>query len=201
MNVKKKKMTLVQKIFYIFSFIFLIGVFIYLGTKDYTPKKTETDAQIFTKEYGITEDNVFTERDSKTILELLNSGSGIIFIGFPENIWSASIADILNESAKKMNIDTIYYYNLEQDRKEHNYYYEHMIEILMPYLKVLDNEDVDIYAPTVLIVKNGEVIYFDDETSIVMGDMTVANYWTETKTYQKGLEYMQAMNEFLGGSS
>lgn len=201
MNVNKKKMTLVQKIFYIFSFIFLIGVFIYLGTKDYTPKKTETDAQIFTKEYGITEDNVFTERDSKTILELLNSGSGIIFIGFPENIWSASIADILNESAKKMNIDTIYYYNLEQDRKEHNYYYEHMIEILMPYLKVLDNEDVDIYAPTVLIVKNGEVIYFDDETSIVMGDMTVANYWTETKTYQKGLEYMQAMNEFLGGSS
>ena len=201
MNVKKKKMTLVQKIFYIFSFIFLIGVFIYLGTKDYTPKKTETDAQIFTKEYGITEENVFTERDSKTILELLNSGSGIIFIGFPENIWSASIADILNESAKKMNIDTIYYYNLEQDRKEHNYYYEHMIEILMPYLKVLDNEDVDIYAPTVLIVKNGEVIYFDDETSIVMGDMTVANYWTETKTYQKGLEYMQAMNEFLGGSS
>ena len=201
MNVNKKKMTLVQKIFYIFSFIFLIGAFIYLGTKDYTPKKTETDAQIFTKEYGITEENVFTERDSKTILELLNSGSGIIFIGFPENIWSASIADILNESAKKMNIDTIYYYNLEQDRKEHNYYYEHMIEILMPYLKVLDNEDVDIYAPTVLIVKNGEVIYFDDETSIVMGDMTVANYWTETKTYQKGLEYMQAMNEFLGGSS
>ena len=201
MNVNKKKMTLVQKIFYIFSFLFLIAAFIYLGTKDYTPKKQESDAQLFTKEYGITEDNVFTERDSKTILELLNSGSGIVFVGFPENKWSASIADILNESAKKMNIDTIYYYNLEQDRKEHNYYYEHMIEILMPYLKVLDNEDVDIYAPTVFMVKNGEIIYFDDETSMVMGDMTVANYWTESKTYQKGLEYMQAMNEFLGGSS
>ena len=201
MNVKKKKMTLTQKIFYILSFIFLIAAFIYLGTKDYTPKKKETDAQIFTKEYGITEDNVFTERDSKTILELLNSGSGVIFIGFPENKWSATIADILNESAKKMGINTIYYYNLEQDRKEHNYYYEHMIEILMPHLKVLDNEDVDIYAPTVLIVKNGEIIYYDDETSMVTGDTTVANYWTESKIYQKGLEYMRAMNEFLGGSS
>ena len=98
MKVKKKKMTLVQKIFYILSFIFLIAAFIYLGTKDYTPKKTETDAQIFTKEYGITEDNVFTERDSKTILELLNSGSGIIFIGFPVSLLPICICKSANIS-------------------------------------------------------------------------------------------------------
>ena len=62
-------MPLFQKIFYIISFIFLIWAFIYLGTKNYNaPIKKLSDAESFTKEFGITSDNRFKYKNAKETL-------------------------------------------------------------------------------------------------------------------------------------
>ena len=109
---EKKPMPLFQKIFYIISFIFLIWAFIYLGTKNYNaPIKKLSDAESFTKEFGITSDNRFKYKNAKETLELLNTGTGVIFFSFPDNEWSYNYAEMLNDVAKDNNEEFIYYYN------------------------------------------------------------------------------------------
>ncbi len=59
MKVKKKPMSLLQKVIYTICFLVLIGAFIFLGTRDYKVKEF-SDNQIFSKEYKtISENNTF----------------------------------------------------------------------------------------------------------------------------------------------
>ncbi len=198
MKVNKKPMNIYQKIFYIASFIFLIAAFIYLGTKNYQKQNDLKDNEAFTEEYGITTENVFVYKTAKEILETLNSGSAIVFMGFKENKWSSIYADILNDAARESNIKEIYYYNILNDRKRASQTYENIVELLTPYLKVLDDETINIYAPTLVVVKNGEILYYDDETSIIEGDKTVTSYWTNAKKNRKKEEWKNIFSSFLG---
>lgn len=198
MKVNKKPMSVWQKIFYLLSFIFLIGAFIYLGTKNFdTPPRKLTDQEAFTKEYKITKDNLYIYKSGQEVLEILNTGSGIIFMGYSENKWSSIIAEVLNEVASNLGLKELYYYNFKKDRSNNNSYYENIVNQLKPFLPILDNDVVNIYAPAVLIVKNGEIIYFDDETSIMRGEKNISEYWTVEKKHLKKEEYQQALQKFL----
>lgn len=183
---EKKPMPLFQKIFYIISFIFLIWAFIYLGTKNYNaPIKKLSDAESFTKEFGITSDNRFKYKNAKETLELLNTGTGVIFFSFPDNEWSYNYAEMLNDVAKDNNEEFIYYYNFKNDRSNRNYYYTNIVKILESYVPTTDTGDKNIYAPSVVFVKDGVIVGYDDETSIMKGDTSVNNYWTNEKIISK----------------
>ena len=183
---EKKPMPLFQKIFYIISFIFLIWAFIYLGTKNYNaPIKKLSDAESFTKEFGITSDNRFKYKNAKETLELLNTGTGVIFFSFPDNEWSYNYAEMLNDVAKDNNEEFIYYYNFKNDRSNRNYYYTNIVKILESYVPNTDTGDKNIYAPSVVFVKDGVIVGYDDETSIMKGDTSVNNYWTNEKIISK----------------
>ena len=183
---EKKPMPLFQKIFYIISFIFLIIAFIYLGTKNYNaPIKKLSDAESFTKEFGITNDNRFKYKNAKETLELLNTGTCVIFFSFPENEWSYTYAEMLNDVAKANNEEFIYYYNFKNDRSNKNYYYTNIVKILEAYVPTTDAGDKNIYAPSVVFVKDGTIVGYDDETSIMKGDISVSNYWTNEKRASK----------------
>ena len=202
MKVKKAKMSVWQKIFYIVSFILLIGAFIYLGTKNYNnSSKTMSDSEKFTLEFGIPQNNVFKYKKNSEILETLNTGSAIIFMAFPENNWSSYYASLLNEVAIKQNIKEIYFYNFYNDRKNSNYYYENIVDYLGSYTTVLDDETKNIYSPTLVIVKNGNVIYFDSETSIISGEHTIKEYWTNERKRLKSEEITNAIKIFKGNLS
>ena len=192
---KKKPMPIYQKIFYIISAIFLLGAFIYLGTKDFQgPIRKKSDNLSFALEYGITEQNVFKYKTTKEILEIMNNGSGIIFFGFPENKWSKEYATILNDSALKANIKEINYYNFKGARSSNNHSYNQMVTKLKDFLPILDNGVQNIYAPTLVIVKNKEVIFYDSETSVMTSSITPEEYWTKENINQKE-EVLKSMFE------
>ena len=187
-----------QKVFYVISFIFLFAAFIYLGTKNYNaPIRKLSDQESFTQEYGITSDNIYVYKTSQEVLELLNTGSGIIFFAFPENEWSHVYADLLNEVGKSYGIDEIWYYNFYKDRNNDNYYYNNIVRILNAYVPVTDTGEKDIYAPSFVIVREGEIIGYDDETSIVSGDVTVDDYWTMEKQQKKKVELGVLFQKYL----
>ena len=72
-----------QKVFYTISFIFLFAAFIYLGTKNFNaPIRKLTDQESFTQEFGITSDNLYVYKTAKEVLELMYTGSGIVFLLF-----------------------------------------------------------------------------------------------------------------------
>ncbi len=202
MKVKKKPMPIVQKVFYVLSFFFLIFAFCYLGMKDYTPPISHVDdAAKFTEEYGITSQNVFHYKTSKEILELLNSGSGIIFLCYPENSWCSSYADLLNDIAIQNKVKEIYYYNISQDRTFNQRYYENIVKILESYLPVIEDNETNIYVPALILVKDGEIIKYDDETAIVKGKTSVTDYWTNERKMQKRNEMSLWFKQFLEVSS
>ena len=47
----------------------------------------KTDNEKFSDEYGITTDNVFVYRTQDEILKILQHGTGIVYLGFPECPW------------------------------------------------------------------------------------------------------------------
>lgn len=198
---KRPPMPWYQKTFYILSFVFLISAFIYLGTKNYNaPIKKMTDHESFTQEFGITNENLFIYKNAKEVLELFNTGTGIVFFAFPENEWSSSYADILNDAAKSLNIENIWYYNFKSDRANNNHYYRNIVKQLSHYLPILDTGDANLYAPTVVFVKNGVVVGYDNETAIVNGDVTVNDYWTRTNQFVKKQALETLIRDYLGVS-
>lgn len=198
MKVKKEPMPILQKIFYILSFIFLIAAFIYLGTKNFDTTKKLTDAERFEQEYHITKDNLFVYKNSKEILDTINSSSAIIYMAYPENEWSASYANHLNDVAKSLGIKEIYYYNFKKDKSNNNHYYEDIVTKLSSYLPSIDSISKNLYAPTLLIVKNKEILYYDDETSIIRGDVSVEDYWTKDKISNQKKELTMILREYMG---
>ena len=192
---KKKPMPTIQKVFYIISAIFLLGAFIYLGTKDFqAPNRRKSDNIAFSEEYGITSDNIFKYKTTKETLNIMQEGSGIIFFGFPENEWSKEYALMMNETAKKLNIKEIYYYNFKAARSSNNHSYNQMVEILKDFLPTMDTGTQNIYAPSMAIIKNGYVLFYDSETSITPGTIKPNEYWTKEIIIQKE-SMMQTMFE------
>ncbi len=165
----------------LFLFVFMLFLFIYLGTKDY--QTTVSDNVRFSGEYkDISKNNVFKYVGEHEVLEVLNGKSGILFFGFPSNIWSHYYADYLNEMALVNGISEIYYYDFKKDRNLNNVTYNNIVLKLKEYLATTDLGNQDLTAPTIVFVKSGNVLYFDDEIAHLKGNVTPEEYFTD---YQK----------------
>ncbi|MBE6156836.1 MAG: hypothetical protein E7161_03725 [Firmicutes bacterium] len=196
---KKKSLFKNQKQMIVYSIIFIacIVLFIVIGQIDFQ-KDMDTESKKFHSLYSLVEDdNLYVFSNATEVLEILNGRSGVILMGFPTNIWTNYYADILNKVSKEVGIDKIHYYDFQKDRDESNGTYETVVNKLTAYVPVDDNGFQDIQAPTVVIVKNGEIIGYFDDTSIIKGNVTPDIYYTE---YQKGLTYegfKTALLEFI----
>lgn len=147
--------------------------------------KKESDSVKFSKEYEMTENNVFVYRDIEQIIKILENGSGIVYLGFPECPWCKAYVKYLNEVAIDNDLDKIYYYDILDDRKDNTKEYQKIVGILEEYLRYDDEGNKRIYVPAVISVKNGKITGFDDETSY------------DTKNYETPEEYWE--NEDLEG--
>ena len=97
----------IKRIIQIIMFISIICAFIYIGTKDFT-KEVIVDNERFDQDYkNVSKDNVFVYANANDVYTVLKGGTGIIFMGFKENVWSGYYANILNEIAKKNNVEKI----------------------------------------------------------------------------------------------
>ena len=173
-------------------FVAIIVGFIWIGTRDFD-QKVVIDNERFDKEYeNVSEENVFKYVNAGEVYSNLKD-SAIIFMGFPSNIWSGYYANILNEAAKNSGIKEILYYDFYEDRANHNATYQSIVLSLSNYLETLDDGGQEIYAPTLVIVKNGKIIAYDNETAINKGTITPEEYWDE---YQSGLKYNNFMAMF-----
>lgn len=148
-------------------------------TKENT--KDETDAKKFAKEYTkLTSDNYFVYKNDEEIIKILEHGTGIVFVGFPECPWCQAYAPILNEVADIEGLEKIYYYNILEDRKNNTEPYKKIVSILSDYLRYNEEGNKRIYVPAVIAVKEGEIVGFDDETSYdTKGLDNPDEYWTK----------------------
>ena len=193
---KNKK--LVKNIISLLLFIIMLYLFITLGQKDYS--NNIVDNIKFANEYkDISKDNVFVYTKEPAILDILNGKSGIIFMGFSGNIWSHYYADYLNEIVKKHEIEKIYYYDFHLSRNLNTNSYLKIVEKLADYLYSNDSGMMDLNAPTIIIVKEGKIIYYDDEVCRIKGHITPQEYFTDYKRNLFMANIENALSEYHKG--
>lgn len=122
----------------------------------------ENDNKVFASEYGITEDNVYVYRTLEEINKILENGTGLVYLGFPECPWCRGYVPIINEVAKEQGLDKIYYFNIKKDREDNSKLYQKTVELLSDNLRYDNEGNRRIYAPSLIAVKNGKVVMFDD---------------------------------------
>lgn len=178
------------KIIFGIILIIILGLLIF-GFVRYLDNKgeeidTKTDAQKFVSEYTkVSIDNVFVYKNVDEIIKILEHGTGIVYLGFPECPWCQEYVYYLNEVAKENGVKKIYYFNILEDRNDNTENYLKIVDLLNNYLQYDEEGNKKIYVPAVIAIKDGKILGFDDETA-----------W-DTKGYETPEEYWK--NEDLEG--
>ncbi len=172
-----------QMVVYIILFIVLLYGFIYLGTKDY---KVEVDdkekvASMFTM---VDKDNVFKLVNATEARMVANGKKGIVVFG-TESKWVNYYLYMVNKVAKEVGITEIYYYDFMKNRKDNNATYEDIVAKLSDYVLYNDLDKAEIYAPSLLVMGDKDVLLFDTETNFRTGDIVPSKYWTREKMTEK----------------
>ncbi len=174
------KKNIIRTVIVIVVFILIVLGFIWIFHKD---TKTLTDQEKFSSEYTqVSKNNVYVYRTVDEIINILEKGTGIVYLGFPECQWCQRYTKYLNEVALDLGIDKIYYYNIRQDRIDNSEEYLKIVSILKEYLQDDEEGNKRIYVPSIIALKKGEIIGFDDETAWdTKGFSTPDEYWTDNE--------------------
>ena len=195
---KKKKFfkSKTQMIIYIILFIIFIVLFIYFGTLENTTKKT-SDSDKFKNEYKeVNEDNVFVYLNAAETLDYIKKDNILILFGMKNNSFVGNYANILNEVAKNVGIEKIYYYDLTEDRKIKNGTYQSIVNYLKDYAVSLDDGSKNIYSPSLLVKNDGIITYFDDEDAIVHGETNANDYFDNYRTNLKKITLKSVLEDY-----
>ena len=159
--------------------ILLVSVGVYaVLQKDKQANEPVGEVDVLRQEYaGLPEDHRFRRLESSQAAEKLESGTGVVFLGFKECPWCQKLAPILNEAAVAENID-IYYYDIRSDREGSSETYQRILSKLKPHLDVDEEGNPRVYVPDVSIVKNGEIVWRHEMEKASADESKPDTYWT-----------------------
>ena len=176
----------------------LLGVLVYLGKIDYKQDEKK-DSKRFDKDYSmVSKDNVFKYVNDEQLYDLLYKEDIIVFFGFKESKWCNYYAKILNDAAEETGVKKIYYYDFLIDREKSSTYYKKIVDYTKNYLRMSDTGTYNIAAPSLMVVKDKNIVYFDDETSSVYTTYEPNKYWNDETIANKKEQLSNVFNGFLG---
>jgi hypothetical protein len=173
-----KKLNRTQKIIYLIIIILLFGVFVYVSKK-YTREDVE----------GVKFNDYYKDIDGSHIdlifgsefIKLIDDEDVHVFlIGDRENEWSQKYVELVSSIVKDLDVD-IYYYDIVNDKSQENSNYYRIVKKLNGYLMSDDSSDNNFLSPSLYIIKDGKVLFYDAETSVVKNSDEVDAYWTEER--------------------
>ena len=178
--------------------LFMIG-FIYFGTRDYTVNQISDNEKFVNEHKEVVKDNIFTYINVSDAYTYIKGDDVLLLFGIRDSDWVGYYANILNEVAKEAGITKIYYYDITDDRKDANATYEGIVNYLKDYITYLDDGKMNLYGPTLLIKKDGVITYFDDETALVKGSISAAEYWNNYQMNLKKNTLEVALQDYMKG--
>ena len=160
-------------------------------------KPFQSDAARFYAEYPLAGKNhIYVYRNASETADILENGTGLVFIGFPACPWCQRYVEMLQGVALGAGIKEIYYCDVYKDRDKDTTQYRRLVELLGPHLELDSNGNPRIYVPDFTVVKNGSILGHDNETSTLSG-ITPEEYWTADKVFtqlQKLEEMVKSLN-------
>lgn len=119
--------------------------------------KTEYEAVNTSIVMNIDKKNPIKYLTFEGVEDLFNSGTGVIYFGFPSCPWCRNIIPILFDVARENKVNKIYYLNPRELKNNDFDKYSKLLEILNPYLKEEDGKRV-FTVPDVYFIKDGKVM-------------------------------------------
>ena len=109
------------------------------------------------------------------LIKLLDSGTGVIYFGFPECPWCRNALPVLLKAAKETEMEEIYYFNAKDMRdtkelkdgkivttkegtKEYYNLIDKLKDVLGPYDGLEDDSIKRLYFPTMVFVMGGKIV-------------------------------------------
>lgn len=120
----------------------------------------KTDAVRFHNDYNkVSKNNVYEYSTYDNVIDTIENGTGVIYLGFPSCVLCKEITPILNDAAKDKKLDKILYYNFKDIRDNNTDEYQKLEGILFDYIEAEDEEKKveKITAPTIIFVKEGNI--------------------------------------------
>lgn len=195
---KDKTIQLIRKIIYIVLFSAIIGCFIYLSNK-YSNEEPETKK--ISDYYEIEETSMYQVINGSEMINKIKKGTNIIFIGSETSDWSKKYIEIITPIFKTFDIETVYYYDLNNDKAQKNSNYYDIKELLKGSLTTTDGSKSNLLAPSLYIIDNGEVKYYNTETVAMRNTTTPNSYWNEERKANFKIELEDALlNYYLNNT-
>ncbi len=164
--------------------VILVAIIIFLLVGNKNEEQTvKSDAEKFSEEYTLVDkDNKFRYANIDEVIDTLEDGTGVVYLGFPECKWCQQYTVYLNELAKDRNIPEIMYYNIREDRQGNTKNYQTIVNLLKDYLPEDEEGNPRVYVPAVIFMSNGKILGFDDETAYdTKGYDEPSEYWTKER--------------------
>lgn len=164
--------------------VILVAIIIFLLVGNKNEEQTvKSDAEKFSEEYTLVDkDNKFRYANIDEVIDTLEDGTGVVYLGFPECKWCQQYTVYLNELAKDRNIPEIMYYNIREDRQGNTKNYQTIVNLLKDYLPEDEEGNPRVYVPAVIFMSNGKILGFDDETAYdTKGYDEPSEYWKKER--------------------
>ena len=173
-----------------------LGIFFIVNNKE---EVELTDAQKFALEYKeVSEDNVFVYRNIDEIIQIMVEGSGIVYLGFPECEWCQAYVKYLDEVAKEMEIEEVYYFNIKEDREENTKEYQKIVKLLEERLQKDDEGEPRVFVPNVSFHAKGKLVGNNCETSLdTKGLKDPKEYWTKEEVKELKASLTKYINRVI----
>lgn len=180
----KKKVILIILLFVVCVFAMLIMYFCLNKETDSIKFKNEYESLNSKEKYidvKIPEDNNVKYASFKDVMNVLDSGTGIIYFGFPECPWCRNALPVLLKAASDNEVQNFYYYNalsirdekelkdgkIVTNKKGTDEYYElldKLSDVIGPYQGLNDDSIKRLYFPTAVFVMGGKIVGFHEGT-------------------------------------
>ena len=190
----RKTKDLIRKGIYGIIFIAMLAAFIYLGNK--YAGNSEVKVLTITDYYKEIKKDNFQVISGNKFIKLFDEGKYIIVIGSSESVYSQKYITEVNKIIEELGIKDAKYYDIINDKVQGNSNYFKIVEKLDGYLITTDSSVNNLLAPSLYIIENGKVKYYNIETSAMKNTDTVEDYWTLTQEFKFKEEITNAINKY-----
>ena len=102
----------------------------------------------------------------------------------------------VNKIVEELKLEKVHYYDIINDKAQANSNYYEIIELLDGYLTTTDTSDKNLLSPSLYIVDDGKVKYYNTETTAMKNTDTVNDYWTLQQEFNFKQEITEAINKY-----
>ena len=189
-----RKKGLIRKFIYLILFAAALAGFILISKK--YEENNEVKEVVISDYYSNLNDKQYTVVGGTKLINLLQNGKHIIIVGSKKSDWSKYYVQEVDLAIKTFNIKNVYHYDINNDKAQKNSNYYAIKELLEDSLITTDGSNSNLLAPSLYIVDNGKVLYYNIETVAMKNTDTPKKYWTTEKKLEFNTEITNAILKY-----